>query len=175
MIKITRIQSNYLNKLHELVPFLLALLDATLGGLELRKIVENILYVLEVLLAEYNEDAGVELDDGSLINHPRGVGQVFQPLVGQHHLVLPDVRILHVELVHHLAQSFLGVELEVLLGAPDPTGLVVVVQSADEVDEFYIGLIAHDGDGAVQLVGVDLLLATALNLLADLAIIGVDS
>ena len=46
-----------------------------------------------------------------------------------------------------------------------------MVQYAYEVDELYEGLVAHHGDGAVQLILVYLLLAAALSLLADVAVV----
>jgi hypothetical protein len=109
-----------------------------------------------------------------VVDDSGSVGKVLQPLVGRHHLGLPDILVLNIKLICHFPQLLTVQKLECVLSTPDPPRLVVVVQHPNEVDEFDEGLVAHYCDRPIQLIRIDLLLADAFNFFADFAVVRIE-
>lgn len=63
------IKSNYFDEFHKFVPFLLMLFDTPPYSLELRKLIENILDIFDILLTENHKDAIVKLVNCLLIEY----------------------------------------------------------------------------------------------------------
>jgi hypothetical protein len=113
-------QSNNLNKLHEFSPFLWSCLDAPFDGLKISKIIENILNFFSTILAENHKDAIIKFNYTFLVDDSWRIGQVLQPFVWKHHLMVPEIMIFHIEVVIHFPQFLLRVVVKGVLRASNP-------------------------------------------------------
>lgn len=163
--------SDGLDELYELLPLLLPCLDALPYRLKLRQSQERILYIFCILLAHDQKDGIIQLNNAISIDDPRCIRKVLQPLVRQHHFNLLVISVFLIECHNHLPQSIPGQEVKGFFGAPYPPCFLVVMQYPYKIYELYEGLIAHDCNGSVQLLFVDLFLASAFCLFADVAVI----
>lgn len=124
-------------------------LDTFFDCFEFAQVTEYSLNVLQVFLAQYHEYSVVELDNSFTVDNSRCIGKVLEPSIGKDYLAFPKVGVLDIEVIGHLPKLLLGEIVKSLFSIADPAELVIDVQSADEVNEFDIGLIAHHSNRTV--------------------------